>query len=143
MESLRAELRRAVAADVAAELPRHYLQACLLLLIRLGLRGPNGEAAPAYGYNLRDQLIGLGVIQNDWGRLYRTLRTMEREGLLLSCWENSEAGPSRRTYHVTEKGTAQLQRWVQSMGLARGLVDKFLARYDAPGFAPREGVSNL
>jgi DNA-binding PadR family transcriptional regulator len=74
--------------------------------------------------------------------LYRTLRLLEREGNLLSCWENSEAGPSRRTYHLTEKGTAELDRWVQSMTVAQGLVDKFLGRYDAPAFGPREEVSN-
>lgn len=130
MDSLRAALNH----DVAAELPRHYLRACLLLLIRRG---------PAYGYNLREQLIELGVIHNDWGRLYRTLRVLEREGSLLSCWENSEAGPSRRTYHLTEKGTAELDRWVQSMAVAQGLVDKFLVRYDAPEFDVREEVSNL
>lgn len=130
MESLRADLHH----DAAAELPRHYLRACLLLLVRKG---------PAYGYNLRDQLMGLGVVQNDWGRLYRTLRTMEREGLLLSCWENSESGPCRRTYHVTERGTAELARWVQSMTVAHGVVEKFLRRYDSPTFAPREEVSNL
>lgn len=130
MESLRPELNH----DVAGEMPRHYLRACLLLLIRGG---------PAYGYNLREQLIELGVIQNDWGRLYRTLRVMEREGLLLSCWENSEAGPSRRTYHLTDKGGAELDRWVQSMAVAQGLVDKFLGRYDSPAFARRDEVSNL
>ena len=130
MESLRADLNH----DVAAELPRHYLRACLLLLIRSG---------PAYGYNLREQLIELGVIQNDWGRLYRTLRMMEREGLLLSCWENSESGPCRRTYHLADKGDAELDRWVQSMTVAQGLVERFLVRYDSPGFALREEVSNL
>ena len=118
-------------------LPRHYLRACLLLLIRSG---------PAYGYNLREQLTDLGVVQNDWGRLYRTLRVMEREGLLLSCWENSEAGPSRRTYHLTERGRAELDRWVESVTEAQGLVDRFLGRYDSPGAAfagGRREVSNL
>ncbi len=123
-------------------LPRHYLRACLLLLIRCG---------PGYGYNLRERLVDLGVVQNDWGRLYRTLRVMEREGHLLSCWENSEAGPSRRTYHVTEKGRAELDRWVQGVAEAQGLVDRFLARYESPaagagaggGGGDRREVSNL
>ena len=119
-------------------LPRHYLRACLLLLIRNG---------PAYGYNLREQLTDLGVVQDDWGRLYRTLRVMEREGQLLSCWENSEAGPARRTYHLTDKGRAELDRWVGSVTEAQAVVDRFLVRYKAPGFvdvsADRREVSNL
>lgn len=114
-------------------LPRHYLRACLLLLIRSG---------PAYGYNLREQLAQLGVIQDDCGGVYRTLRVMEREGQLLSCWENSEAGPSRRTYHLTEKGGAELDRWVQSVTETQDMVDLFLSRYGSPALDRRE-VSNL
>ncbi|MEW6152768.1 MAG: helix-turn-helix transcriptional regulator [Actinomycetota bacterium] len=106
------------------ELPKHYLQAALLMLI---------EDQPAYGYNLRDQLGALGVEQHDWGQLYRTLRGLEKRGLVLSCWETSEAGPSRRTYHVTDKGRTQLALWAGGMAAAQPFVATFLARYGADG----------
>src|SRR3954452_14462544 len=102
-------IRPDIEPDPPTELPRHYLPACLLLLI--------GDA-PSYGYDLRDRLAGLGLVQRDWGQLYRTLRGMEREGLVLSCWETSEAGPARRTYHVTERGAQRLEAW--ATGLERG-----------------------
>lgn len=104
----------------AGALPRHFLQATLLLLI--GRR-------PAYGYSLRAQLLSLGVVRQDWSQLYRSLRSMERSGLVVSCWENSESGPARRTYHVTEKGSAQLEDWAQGIAGARRLASEFLTRY--------------
>lgn len=102
------------------DLPRHFLQACLLLLI---------DAKPAYGYTLRDQLVAFGIVQNDWSQLYRTLRTMEKSGLALSCWTTSEAGPARRTYHLTDKGAEHLRTWAEGMAAAQPLVDAFLSRY--------------
>jgi poly-beta-hydroxybutyrate-responsive repressor len=110
--------------DIAAapsQLPRHYLQACLLLLI---------DGRSLYGYSLREPLLELGVGQRDWGQLYRTLRAMEGRGLLLSCWENSESGPSRRTYHVTDRGREQLRAWAQGLAATQDIVGEFLARYD-------------
>ena len=86
---------------------------------------------PTYGYELRDELAAIGAVQNDFGQLYRTLRAMEGGGLVLSCWESSEAGPSRRTYHVTDKGRAQLEAWIDGMALGQQVVRRFLARYDA------------
>ena len=107
-------------APKPGELPRHYLQACLLLMM---------HERPMYGYSVREPLLELGLGLRDWGQVYRTLRTMERQGLILSCWENSESGPSRRTYYVTEKGREQLRAWAEGMTAAQTLVDRFLARY--------------
>lgn len=101
------------------DLPRHYLQACLLVLI---------DGTPAYGYTLRDRLRAFGVEQNDWSQLYRTLRNMEKGGLVLSCWTSSEAGPARRTYHVTDKGAERLRIWAEGMAAAQPFVDLFLSR---------------
>ncbi|MFP5317422.1 MAG: helix-turn-helix transcriptional regulator [Acidimicrobiia bacterium] len=111
------------------DLPRHYLQACLLLLI---------DGRPTYGYTLRDQLRDFGVEQKDWSQLYRTLRGMEKSGLVLSCWTSSEFGPARRTYHVTDKGAERLRTWAEGMAEAQPLVATFLSRY---GVAPAAGTT--
>ena len=47
----------------------------------------------------------------------------------MSCWENSESGPARRTYYVTEKGAARLRDWAEGMVGAQPLVSEFLSRY--------------
>jgi PadR family transcriptional regulator PadR len=119
--------------DVTPVLPRNFLQASLLQL--LGRK-------PGYGYDLRDQLVAMGVRPHDFGQLYRTLRAMEKDGLVLSCWESSEAGPSRRTYHLTDKGRAQLAAWAEGMAAGRRIVERFLAGHHA-GPGAGQLVSNL
>ena len=90
---------------------------------------------PAYGYSLRAQLLSIGVVRQDWSQLYRCLRSMERSALVMSCWENSESGPARRTYYVTDKGSAQLGDWAEGMAEAQSLVSEFLSRYSRSGAA--------
>jgi len=107
-------------------LPRNFLQAALLRLL---------GNDPGYGYELRNQLTTLGVAKGDFGQLYRTLRAMEKSGLVLSCWENSESGPSRRTYHVTDKGRAQLAAWVDGMMIGVRVMERFLTLTADPGRA--------
>ena len=108
-----------LSATPPPDLPRHFVQACLLLLI---------DGTPAYGYTLKERLRAFGVVQNDWSQLYRTLRSMEKSGLVLSCWTGSESGPDRRTYHVTDKGAECLRTWAEGMAAAQPLVAAFLTR---------------
>ncbi len=57
----------------AQVLPKNFLRPCLLLLLR---------EQPAHGYDLLERLRPLGFARDDPGRLYRTLRALEREGLV-------------------------------------------------------------
>lgn len=120
LPDIQPDVRPHIEPDPPTELPRHYLQSCLLLLI---------SDDPTYGYDLRDRLPELGLVQRDWGQLYRTLRGMEQAGLVLSCWESSGAGPSRRTYHLTEKGAERLAEWAHGMERGQARVNLFLSRY--------------
>lgn len=51
------------------------------------------------------------------GTLYPLLSRMRREGLLAYEWQESDAGPPRKYYRLTELGRAQLhdtdQYWMQ------------------------------
>ena len=80
--------------------PRPYLQACLLLLL--------GES-PGHGYDLGEALAALGLHINDSGRVYRALRLMEQEGLVLSWWDEAIRGPARRMYRLTDRGAERLE----------------------------------
>jgi PadR family transcriptional regulator PadR len=101
-------------------LPRGYPQACLLLLLAEG---------PAHGYDLADQLHALGLAGLDTGALYRALRVMEQEGLVESWWEESSAGPARRTYWLTELGAASLQTWAAKISETSNHLSMFLHRH--------------
>ncbi len=89
-------------ADRTTTLPRGYPQACLLLLL---------AEAPSHGYDLAERLQAFGLAGMDTGALYRALRAMEQEGFVESWWEDTSAGPPRRTYWITEQGRTCLEDW--------------------------------
>ena len=101
-------------------LPRRFLEHCLLLLL--------GEHA-AHGYDLVERLRPFGFDGSDPGGTYRALRTMERRDLVTSSWEDSEAGPHRRVYELTDEGRALLDRDAGELGQAHDILFNYLARY--------------
>ncbi len=102
-------------------LPRNYLRATLLLLI--------GEA-PAHGYDLLEQIAGLGLHTIDAGGLYRALRVMEGDKLVASTWEHSASGPARRTYRLTDEGREWLHVWAGALRETHRYLSSYLDRYD-------------
>jgi poly-beta-hydroxybutyrate-responsive repressor len=71
------------------------------------LRGWN-----AYGYQLSQQLNQAGLPAFDSGTVYRTLRQLEKTGLVSSFWDTSESGPARRMYSLTKAGDMFLSGWI-------------------------------
>jgi PadR family transcriptional regulator, regulatory protein PadR len=71
----------------------------------------------SHGYELIDQLDVLAseLVCIDAGSMYRLLRSMEEEGLVISSWETPESGPSRRVYVVTEQGLEALEVMAHSL----------------------------
>ena len=102
-------------------LPRHYLKPCLLLLLAEG---------PSHGYELLEQVRRLGIQGAEPGGLYRYLRTMEKDELVSSWWEPSQAGPARRTYILTDAGRDALRASVDSLRDVRRLLVDLVDRYD-------------
>jgi poly-beta-hydroxybutyrate-responsive repressor len=66
---------------------------------------------PAYGYELAQRLDEAGFGELNKGTIYRTLRQMERSGLVDSRWDTSSAGPARRVYDLTVAGSLFLEHW--------------------------------
>ncbi len=104
-------------------LPRTYLRPCLLLLLSEG---------ESHGYDLLEQIRALGLVGADAGGLYRTLRAMERDGVLRSWWEPSDAGPARRTYEITDDGRRALRVAMDSLEETQRLLTQILVRHDQP-----------
>ena len=111
----------ATAGDSNGSLPRHYLKPCLLLLLAEG---------PSHGYELLEQVRRMGIKGAEPGGLYRYLRAMEKEGMVSSWWEPSQAGPARRTYVLTDHGGQGLNESVQSLRDVREILVSLLDRYD-------------
>lgn len=106
----------------SGSLPRHYLKPCLLLLLAEG---------PSHGYELLEHVRRLGIKGAEPGGLYRYLRSMEKEELVSSWWEPSQAGPARRTYVLTDKGAKALTASVSSLREIRQILVSLLDRYDS------------
>ena len=72
--------------------PRNFLQPCLLLLLF--------RERADHGYDLANQLRDMHVAEGDPGTVYRALRGLERQGLVRSTWQTSDAAATP-TYRLT------------------------------------------
>jgi PadR family transcriptional regulator, regulatory protein PadR len=83
----------------------------------------------SYGYELMEKLAAFGFSAMNPGTFYRTLRQMEKDGMVRSSWDTSEGGPARRVYSITEVGEAYLKFWAQSLDQYQKMMDTFFRLY--------------
>jgi PadR family transcriptional regulator PadR len=70
------------------------------------------QEQPMYGYQLSKELQrrSKGYFEFKEGTLYPALHRMEQQGLLRGEWQVVNEGPSRKVYHLTDKGLEELAR---------------------------------
>ncbi len=83
----------------------------------------------AHGYLIEEYLKSVGFFTIEMSTLYRTLRQLEKDGLLSSEWEPGSTGPARRVYTLTEAGQSWLDSWTSALELYRGMIDQFFNLY--------------
>ena len=99
-----------------------FTEPALLLLLR---------DRPAHGYELIESLGELIPGRRvDMGNLYRSLRSMEAEGLVSSDWDADAPGPAKRRYELTTGGRRLLDEWADALTQVRDHIDGFLKRYE-------------
>ncbi len=98
-----------------------FLTQSLLLLL---------EERPDHGYDLLDRMEHLGLAR-DSGGMYRTLRSLEAEGLVRSQRAPSLAGPERRHYSLTQDGRQRLDEDAGEIAETVRLLQRFLRRHRA------------
>jgi poly-beta-hydroxybutyrate-responsive repressor len=116
-------------ADATGRSPRDLLVPHVLLAISL---------RHAHGYAIEEYLHQLGLIGVETSTLYRTLRQLERDGLLRSDWEPGPAGPARRVYALTDLGTRWLDHWAVALSAYRTMIDRFFGLYTSGGSTARD-----
>ncbi len=99
---------------------KNWLVPVLLLMLR---------EWSSYGYELMEKLTTFGLGTMNPGTFYRTLRQMEKEGMVSSSWDTSEGGPARRVYSITEAGEAYLKFWAQSLDQYQKMMNTFFRLY--------------
>lgn len=84
---------------------------------------------PTHGYELLEQLPQLlGEQRVDVGNVYRALRALEEDGLVVSEWVADLPGPAKRTYTLTSEGREVLASWTEALAALRDELDRFLER---------------
>ena len=83
----------------------------------------------SYGYELMERTAAFGFKTMNPGTFYRTLRQMEKEGIVDSAWRTSKSGPARRIYSITDAGEAYLDFWAESLKQYQQTMDAFLRLY--------------
>ncbi len=102
--------------------PPRFLKAFLLLFLSMG---------EAHGYELIERLKDMGVKYETYevGYVYKTLRNMEKDGILESRWNVKEKGAAKRIYRITDKGKGNLQNWADVLTNIRDSITNFLEVY--------------
>ena len=104
---------------------RRVLEPCLGLLL---------HKQDAHGYELAEAIKSFGFDERnpvDASLIYRTLRWLERNGMVVSTWDTtSSAGPARRVYHLTEAGDRYLAAWMANLRETTRMLNAFLAEYE-------------
>lgn len=90
-----------------------------------------------HGYLIEQYLNGLGLAHVEMTTLYRTLRQLEKDGLVRSAWEAGAQGPARRVYTLTEAGRTWLDAGASFLERYRTAIDLFFGAYERPK-APRK-----
>jgi PadR family transcriptional regulator, regulatory protein PadR len=100
--------------------PRNWLVPVILLSLR---------EWNSYGYELMQRASAFGFEAMNPGTVYRTLRQMEKDGIVESSWETSRGGPARRMYTITGAGEAFLDIWAKSLEQYQQCMDDFFRLY--------------
>ncbi len=100
--------------------PRNWLVPVVLVTLR---------EWNSYGYELMGRAAAFGLEATNPGTLYRTLRQMEKNGVVKSKWETSKGGPARRVYSITDAGEAYLDFWAKSLEQYQRNMNAFFRLY--------------
>ena len=86
----------------------------------------------AHGYRLGRELVKAGLPLLDSATLYRTLRELERAGLVSSFWDTSSSGPARRMYSLTRTGDIFLSNWVETLQRFQAVFQRAAEEIEVP-----------
>ena len=78
-----------------------------------------------------------GMPECDSGTIYRTLRQLEKTGMVSSWWDTSESGPARRLYSLTQAGDIFLTGWIEALQNYQAMIQNALS-----GMVPGAPISS-
>jgi len=103
---------------------RGFVEPALLLLLHNG---------PQHGYGLIHGLhdVGFEDYPIDSSTIYRILRSLEADGMIVSDWDSEvTSGPPRRVYEITPAGEAYLSTWIADLRATERTLRRYLEVHD-------------
>ena len=105
------------ARNSLSQLRRGAVEYCVLALLRDGER---------YGFELVRKLSEVDGLVTSEGTIYPLLTRLRRDQLVTTFWRESETGPPRRYYQLTDGGREALAGFTQEWSRFRDGVDGLL-----------------
>lgn len=102
------------ARNTLTELRRGVLQYCVLAVVR---------HEESYAFDIVRQLSGEGELLTSEGTIYPLLSRLRRDDLVTTTWRESDAGPPRRYYRITDAGCRALDGFASDWARFRTAVD--------------------
>jgi DNA-binding PadR family transcriptional regulator len=84
---------------------------------------------PVHGYLVAErigEMPGFSGPKPDISGIYRTLKSMEQRGLVLSSWDLSDSGPAKKCYQLAPGGRECLRQWVKTLETYRQGIAELL-----------------
>ncbi len=102
-----------------SQLRRGVLEFCVLALL---------AEIELYGFDLVRRLSDVDGLVTSEGTIYPLLSRLRREGWVTTTWAESESGPPRRYYALTEDGRRALGGFTEDWERFRDSVDQLLLK---------------
>ncbi len=85
----------------------------------------------SHGYELIEKISEFQFHNSppDVGAIYRSLRSMEKEGWVKSKWDTKGAGPAKRIYRIMPQGEEILHGWAVTVRKRKEALGQFLKLY--------------
>lgn len=83
----------------------------------------------SYGYEIAQTLSDLRMFENrtpDTAGIYRALKEMQEEGLVIPNWQITEAGPAKKLFEITHDGIDCLNNWTKTLDGYQKSIDELL-----------------
>lgn len=90
---------------ISSQMLKGTLEGCILAII---------SKKETYGYEISQKLNEYGFGKIAEGTIYPLLLRLEKNGFILATYRQSDQGPRRKYYSLTEKGTDEYSKFIES-----------------------------
>jgi len=99
------------------ELRRGVLEHCVLAVVR---------EEESYAFDIVRELGSAGDLVTSEGTIYPLLSRLRRDRLVTTTWRESDTGPPRRYYRITDDGRRVLDAFARDWARFRDAVDALI-----------------